>query len=346
VLIGVWIWFSANDRIQENIMEVSAISKRVLKNVGVNIWRAVAEMEREFGAQLTHDSGHGKDDGEKAATWIFTFPAFGNAQLGLRMNKNDLTLYVRDKTRDGSRLHALLPEGVVVKKGPYTNRSKGVAASLLGAAAPYLNPSEDNPILLVKVLSGGISELLRVYLGPLGADLVFPGAVCDDESLAVVPDIDRKMVSIEELQGRLELQADIGWRGEEVAMQFEMDRLKSLGCMQPSLWIKQVSLTDVGRGYDIESTWPGQERCIEVKTSAQASANFYLTQNESLVLKELGARAWLYRVHLDGSGLADSVQCMQDPMRILPESAFTPVVFRITGKVFRDLAADPVLIAR
>lgn len=63
----------------------------------------------------------------------------------------------------------------------------------------------------------------------------------------------------------------------------------------------RISPDNVGAGYDILSTWPGNERYIEVKTTVAAAPEFFLTENERRTLAVLGEQAWIFRVELGAS---------------------------------------------
>ena len=143
----------------------------------------------------------------------------------------------------------------------------------------------------------------------------------------------------ETFEALLERRSEIGQAGELLVVQDEIERLKNLGCGDAHRWVERVALTDVGRGYDIASTWPGQERYIEVKSTSSASNGLFITVNEREVMAGLGSRAWLYRavVRMDGTG--DVVARMRDPMRALAGDAFVPVVFRVDADAFRRAAS-------
>ena len=81
----------------------------------------------------------------------------------------------------------------------------------------------------------------------------------------------------EDLLSQLDRRSELGRKGEEVAVRHEKDRLRALGCTSPDDYVEHVALEDVGWGYDIRSTWLGHERCIEVKTSSVAGADFYVS---------------------------------------------------------------------
>jgi len=93
--------------------------------------------------------------------------------------------------------------------------------------------------------------------------------------------------------------------------------------------VKHVALTDVGRGYDIESSWPGNERCIEVKSSTNSGNDIFMSDNEMRVLTELGDRAWLYRVVVDADGDGEVVLRIKDPINKIPDANISAAVWRI-----------------
>ncbi|MBL0719743.1 DUF3883 domain-containing protein [Piscinibacter sp. Jin2] len=323
-------------------MRLTPIPKRELKNVGPAIWRAVDVMEKEFGAQLTHDSGHDGDNGEDATTWIFTFPRHADAQVAVAMNVRKLSMLMRGKTLDGRPFDGVA-SGLAKFEKRYTNPDKGVASSVLGSRAPYLNPSSTNPLWRVVPATGEISDLLRLYLNTgsatapveaLAEDAVEPPAA---PAPAEPPALDpkglaggqRAPVDAETFEALLERRSEVGQAGELLAVQDELSRLAGLGCAEPHRWVERVALVDVGRGYDIASTWPGHERFIEVKSTTSASGGLFITSNERRVLADLGERAWLYRVVLKADGTGEVVIRLQDPMRALPPEAFEPVVFQV-----------------
>lgn len=140
-------------------------------------------------------------------------------------------------------------------------------------------------------------------------------------------------MSEDELTRKLERQSETGKAGEFWVVQDEIERLRMAGCPDPQSYVRRVAESDVGRGYDVESTWPGQERCIEVKTTTCPGSDFYLTLNERKVLGELGDKGWLYRVCLEQQGLQASVTRLQNPMRHILEDRMVPVVWRVKGRL-------------
>lgn len=119
----------------------------------------------------------------------------------------------------------------------------------------------------------------------------------DQRVLKIDPSF-RTPLTPEEDERRRKKQVENGAHGELLAMQFEISRLTKLDCQDPAQYVKQISLEDVGAGYDIYSNWNGDERFIEVKASQLGSDTFFISSNELDVLVSKGARAWIYRVDL------------------------------------------------
>lgn len=304
-------------------MLIKQIPKRPLKNVSDDIWNAISVMEQRYGAVLTHDSGHDQKSNEKATTWIFNFPDFGDAQIAIPMNREKFSLLMRAKTLDGRQLNGLVGDLVAVTQ-TYVDPKKGVASSLLGPRAPFLNPSPGNALLRVVPNPGSVEALLALYLGraaPPSLESVSGGSVKRH----------RQPITAEELQRQLDRNAETGKAGELIAVLAELERLQMCGCPEPDKFVERVAISDVGRGYDIASTWPGEERCIEVKTTTRAGSDFFLTDNEYQVLASLGKKAWLYRVVIDGDGGGTVIARLQDPMNVIDAAKLVPVVWRVAS---------------
>jgi hypothetical protein len=141
----------------------------------------------------------------------------------------------------------------------------------------------------------------------------------------------RRPMALEDFQSQLDRRSVIGEAGELIALEYERARLRSkdIGCPDPDRYVKYVALTDVGRGYDIESSWPGHERFIEVKSSTNSGNDIFMSDNEKRVLTVLGDRAWLYRVVVDADGDGDVVLRLNNPMNKIPETNISTAVWRI-----------------
>jgi len=321
-------------------MKLSPITKRDLKNVGQNIWDAVALMERDYGGQLTHDSGHGQDSDEQATTWIFTFPSFGDAQIAVPMNRQKLSLLMRSHTLDGRALEQIVG-GIAKIEKKYSNPERGVASSVLGSRAPFLNPSPGNPLLRVNPSQTMVGALLSLYFGQPAIHNAIANVPHNDTSLHASSQERlniKRIVTADQLQRQLDRNAETGATGELIAVLDEMDRLRMCGCLEPEKFVSRIALDDVGRGYDIASTWLSETRCIEVKSTTVAGSAFFLTENEREVMTALGDNAWLYRVlvGIDGSGMVTAR--LRNPMRVISPEQLVPVVWRVAGDALK--AAD------
>ena len=122
-------------------------------------------------------------------------------------------------------------------------------------------------------------------------------------------------VSPEQLQARLQRQAEIGRQGELAAYRHEFARLAELGCANPFAQITHVGLEDVGAGYDIRTEFNGERRCIEVKSSVVREDGFFVSENERSTLQDLGEDAYIYLVLVDEADPKASrvVREIQDP---------------------------------
>lgn len=285
----------------------------------------------QYGALPPRDSGHTKT----APTWIYECPGHGGAEVAVRMNKQSLTLYLRDRTRDGRYLSDILPAQSISKRYPADGKP---AASVYNSM--YLGPSENNQVLMVNLTRADVEPILSAYFGLIGnASGALAATTAAQAFAACVPLArGRKAVTAEEFQAQLDRRAEVGAMGEGLAVLHEMDRLRQCECAAPEHYVQRVALTDVGRGYDIESTWPGQERCIEVKTTTSSGSDFFITQNEWEVLAQLGAKAWIYRVVLDAAGSEQINAIGPDPISLLsmPSVHVSPVVWRVAEEAFEQ----------
>jgi hypothetical protein len=105
--------------------------------------------------------------------------------------------------------------------------------------------------------------------------------------------------SIEELKKDLEENEEIGKISERIALDFERNRLRSIGCELEAKLVQRVSELDVGAGYDIisynrQNDGLMPDRFIEVKGSRGNNLRFYWTRNEIERAKVLGQKYWIY----------------------------------------------------
>lgn len=105
-----------------------------------------------------------------------------------------------------------------------------------------------------------------------------------------------KNISPETLLNKLKKQEEIGAIGEEIALKFEINRLKELGIKNPEKNVDHVSKKNVAAGYDIYSVTKNETRFIEVKSTVSEGSDFYISKNEIETLKEFENEAFLYLV--------------------------------------------------
>jgi hypothetical protein len=280
-------------------------------------------LRRQYGARRSHDSGHKKT----RPTWIYDLDDYGGAQVAVPLNKTVLTLYLRDRTRDGRFLSNLLDADNIQRKYPENGKPAGCVAK-----APYLAPSSTNRLLRVELDRDDIAWVMDAYLSAPVANTQ-PGAAT--AATASRPDhpqpqgkSGRRIMSAEDLQTQLDRNAETGKAGELAAELYELQRLRDCGCPDPENYVERVALSDVGRGYDIHSSWPGEERCIEVKSTTRHGTDIYLSENEREVLEALADNAWLYRVTVTPEGSSVVGKPLQNPVPWLKAAGMTTAVWR------------------
>lgn len=168
------------------------------------------------------------------------------------------------------------------------------------------NDDSKNPIELPLVSSNIFpNENTSSIDGDKMSDSDIADGSSDSDTDQVTPSVNseapgsRRATSPEEDEERRKKQAENGARGEEIAMQYEVERLKGLYCPDPPRHIEHVSKTNNNAGYDIFSGWNEEEtRYIEVKASEKGSDTFFISSNEVKELKRHGQKAWIYMIDL------------------------------------------------
>ena len=106
----------------------------------------------------------------------------------------------------------------------------------------------------------------------------------------------------EELEQSLDANRKLGFKAEELVVQYERKRLRELGLDAEADRVKRISVLDPEAGYDIKSfigIGPAAEhdKFIEVKSSHKSAVEFYWTKNEIDVAQKLGDQYWIYFLH-------------------------------------------------
>jgi len=309
-----------------SFLEIDGVRHEVADDVRF----AVELMESAYAAE------RGPTPGQKKSPRVaYRFPAHGDAYVVLPFNKRDFSLYVRDVARTGRRLSAWLPKDAVLDTYPPAS----AITSLESGKVPYLKPSRDNHVLRVTVPRERLRALLNEYLAVVEEPSVSnaPATAPPDPAPAPAPIHApaagaRKPIAADDLREQLDRNSKIGRAGEEIATAYEIRRLRDLKCPNPEEHVRPLFEVDVGRGYDIDSTWPGEERCIEVKSTTRVGSDIYLSENERVVLKALADKAWLYRVLVTPDGGRVVGKPLRNPIGLLENLGMAVAVWR---------AADP-----
>jgi hypothetical protein len=97
----------------------------------------------------------------------------------------------------------------------------------------------------------------------------------------------------------LEEKKRLGNIAEEIVLEFERNRLRTLGYVVEASCVKPVGKLKTNAGYDIES-YNGKsknmlfDRFIEVKGSGDPKLRFIWSQNEIKIAEKLGNKYWIY----------------------------------------------------
>jgi hypothetical protein len=112
---------------------------------------------------------------------------------------------------------------------------------------------------------------------------------------AILPDIKKREIGIEEFKKSMELQQKYGEEAEKFVVKFETVRLYNVKKVD---WVAEYI---VNAGYDIASYNSSKDevpnRFIEVKSYDGPKPYFYWSRNEYLVAKLKGNQYWLYLVN-------------------------------------------------
>lgn len=203
-----------------------------------------------------------------------------------------------------------------------------------------LKPAENSILKLIIRDERAFRAVLAWYAGEHGPAANLPVDTSRDQAQDSAPEADpynpladtsepERGLTLEALLARLEANAETGRSGELLALAEEKRRLRELGCPDPEASVDHTALRRVDAGFDIESNWNGERRCIEVKSTTTDGEDFFISENERTKLLALGSQAWLYRVILRPDGSGAVVEWLQDPIGKIPEACFKPIAWRV-----------------
>ncbi|RZI00622.1 DUF3883 domain-containing protein, partial [Staphylococcus condimenti] len=118
-----------------------------------------------------------------------------------------------------------------------------------------------------------------------------------------------------------------GSKGENIVMQYEIDRLKESKYLNE---IEQVSIYDDSKGYDIKSYEEnGEVRYIEVKTTSSANrADIFISRNEVEFGKK-HSNYWIYIV-TDINNEQPTIYPFENPLIKDNNIRFQPISYKAT----------------
>lgn len=98
---------------------------------------------------------------------------------------------------------------------------------------------------------------------------------------------------------RDERNRNLGFAGEKLVVEHEIQRLTDLGLIDLAQRVEHVATCSDGDGYDVLSfDEHGVEKYIEVKTTKQSKGTaFFISRNEVEVSRKKGDQYWIYRVY-------------------------------------------------
>jgi hypothetical protein len=121
----------------------------------------------------------------------------------------------------------------------------------------------------------------------------------------------QRRITPETLKKKLDQQIINGIVGENIAYQYEFDRLIKNGSANPKKHITHTSKSFVNAGFDILTETSKETRYIEVKSTTTLDNTLFLSENEVETLRDLGEQSYLYLVKItdskNGIGYVDKI---------------------------------------
>ena len=144
-----------------------------------------------------------------------------------------------------------------------------------------------------------------------------------------------KFVTPENLEKSLLNQKLIGEVGEEIAFNFEFQRLENNGFVNIETIIEHISKNNSAAGFDIRTSAKNDNRYIEVKSSVNKNSDFFITENEYETLKQLKNEAYIYFVHIENLNekKGEVIKIIYNPIEYFETKAeLKPVVYKVKLK--------------
>lgn len=120
--------------------------------------------------------------------------------------------------------------------------------------------------------------------------------VVSDDSVIVYQQSKPKFsISEERFKAIQKTREQIGLAGENWVVDYEKGTLKNNGYVDLANKVERISQTDISAGYDVLSfEMSGDEKFIEVKTTALSKTEFFLSSYELEIARKFKRRYWIY----------------------------------------------------
>ena len=119
--------------------------------------------------------------------------------------------------------------------------------------------------------------------------------VSDDSIIIYQQSKPKHTISEERFRAIQKTREQIGLAGENWVVDYEKGSLKNSGYVDLADKVERISQTNISAGFDVLSfEFSGNEKFIEVKTTALSKLEFFLSSNELDIAREYKQRYWIY----------------------------------------------------
>lgn len=153
--------------------------------------------------------------------------------------------------------------------------------------------------------------------------------VSDDSIVVYQQSKPKSSISEERFRAIQKTREQIGSTGENWVVEYEKNDLSKNGHNELATRVERISKANISAGYDVLSyEISGNEKFIEVKTTALSRFEFFLSSNELEVAKDLKNRYWIY--FLSEIYGAPRLVKIHDPATEVGRAlSLTPINFRV-----------------
>ena len=154
--------------------------------------------------------------------------------------------------------------------------------------------------------------------------------IVSDDSIVVYQQSKPKgSISEERFKAIQKTREKIGLAGENWVVEYEKSDLRNSGYIELATKVERVSKTNILAGYDVLSyEISGNEKFIEVKTTALSRLEFFLSANELDVARDLKNKYWIYFLS-EIYGVPNLVRIHNPVTEVGKMLTLTPINFRV-----------------